>query len=104
MLKVARKEEVSEQLIGRWEADFLEAGKAALQDLRGDPHGGGHVDRECCACLCGKARADLGSLAGQGSPGPGAGEGAVAAASTAGCPGVGDQVRVFGVGASQNFG
>jgi transposase len=30
IVEAARKEKVSEQSIGRWKADFLEAGKAAL--------------------------------------------------------------------------
>ncbi len=35
--EAARKEKVSEQSIGRWKADFLEAGKAALVAGRSGP-------------------------------------------------------------------
>ena len=35
--EAARKEKVSEQSIGRWKAEFLEAGKAALASGRSGP-------------------------------------------------------------------
>lgn len=35
--EVARREKVSEQSIGRWKADFLEAGKTALAAGRSGP-------------------------------------------------------------------
>ncbi|WP_062383388.1 helix-turn-helix domain-containing protein [Demequina iriomotensis] len=35
--EAARKEKVSEQSIGRWKADFLEAGKSALTTGRSGP-------------------------------------------------------------------
>jgi len=35
--EAARKEKVSEQSIGRWKADFLEAGKSALVSGRSGP-------------------------------------------------------------------
>ncbi|WP_300081969.1 transposase [Propioniciclava sp.] len=37
MAEAARKEKVSEQLIGRWKAEFLEAGKTALAAGRSGP-------------------------------------------------------------------
>lgn len=60
----ARRAKVSEQSVGNWKRQFLEAGRAgltagwALRGPRGYPRRGGHADHEVLCCgRC--ARTDL---------------------------------------------
>src|SRR5665647_1844070 len=81
--EAARRAKVSEQSVGNWKRQFLEAGRAglvagwALRGPRGSPSGRGHADLEVL-CADRHARADLAPPPGPG-PDRGPGQGTVAA-------------------------